>query len=185
MCDAIDRYFDLRGRIDRRAAELLARHGRNIPCHAGCCDCCVDLSVFPVEYHAIRTQLRRAGVTALPRDPGASCGYLRDGRCVLYAARPLICRTHGPPVSWADEEAPAGRRAAASCPKTFGGADPEALDFGPDDTLDLDRLNAELFEINLAFLRHGDDGDIDPTRRIPLSRLADDLAAAAGGAARG
>ncbi len=177
MNSAIDRYVDLRDRVDRRAGELLARHGRAITCRARCCDCCVDLTVFPVEYHAILADLRRAGVASLPIDPSAACGFLRDGLCVLYEARPLICRTHGLPLAFEDDRSPRRLRTASSCPRTFDGADPAAIGVGPADALEVEPMNAELFEINLTFARERADGEIDPTRRIPLRRLVEDLAA--------
>jgi len=40
----------------------------------------------------------------------------RSGRCELYAARPVACRTYGPPLLFEGEE-------AASCPLCFRGAD--------------------------------------------------------------
>lgn len=180
MPTAIDRYRDLRCRVDQRMRELVACHGKNAVCKPGCCDCCVNLSVFPVEYYAILQELREGGCTGLPFDPGAPCGYLKDRRCVLYASRPLICRTHGLPVAFLNENEDGPERVVSFCPKNFVGVPDDELIFGPDHTLDLDEMNAELFLINMDFLEQSSPSVWQPTSRIRLSQLVRDLAGPGG-----
>jgi hypothetical protein len=87
-----------------------------------------------------------------------------------------------------DAAVPAGV-SVSFCPKNFTTADPDELEFGPDNTLDLDDLNAELAEANARFLdeRMGIDertGGSGPTpdglaargpARVPLKQLRQDL----------
>jgi len=67
-------------------------------------------------------------------DPSFCPALEADGRCSIYAARPLICRTHGLPIRFAPAEAPGTRSHARSlpmidaCPKNFAGEDLGALD---------------------------------------------------------
>src|SRR3954469_7899482 len=108
--DAMTRYRDLRERVDRRSGLLVDLHCKHLACRPGCHDCCTDFTVSAVEYHAILDDLRAAGVAAQhlpPEEPGAACAFLNGGLCLLYRFRPLICRTHGLPVVFLnDEESP-------------------------------------------------------------------------------
>src|SRR5437764_8097636 len=106
MSDAVDQYRALRDRIDRAAGRLVDMHCKHLACRPGCHDCCTDLTVSPVEYASILNDLRAAGVTAdtLPFDPAAACAFLSDGLCMLYRLRPLICRTHGLPIAFLNEQ---------------------------------------------------------------------------------
>ena len=49
--------------VDRRAADLTAIHADHLTCKPGCCDCCLTISVWPVEFEAIRQALIADGVT--------------------------------------------------------------------------------------------------------------------------
>src|SRR5262249_7716586 len=88
-------------------------------CSTGCSDCChVRLTITAVEAAAIRAHVagwppdqRRALAggqtdradptdrTALPGDETDRCAALdATGRCKIYEARPLVCRSHGVPI---------------------------------------------------------------------------------------
>ena len=154
----------------------------------------MNLTVFPVEYHAILDQLRQYAdaedAEKITFDDAAECGFLSDDLCSIYDVRPIICRTHGPAVSFIDDsfiddntDQPA--RAVSFCPKCFTTANDDDLDFGPENTLDLEQLNASLYAVNLqfgkesgdaAFGKESGDAAFDPTTRIPLRQLVDDLA---------
>jgi hypothetical protein len=61
------------------------------------------------------------------------------------------------------------------CPKNFAGTDPEQIDFGPANTLNLDDLNDDLFDIHLQYIaEHPDQGYTEKTR-IELRRLGEFL----------
>jgi Fe-S-cluster containining protein len=176
MNPALDHYRRLRDRIDRRSGRLVDMHCKHITCKAGCSDCCTDFSVFPVEYHAILDDLRGAGIRELPDGGDAACAFLRDGLCTLYRFRPLICRTHGLPVAFLTDDDGAAQMAVSFCPKNFGDAAPADLEFGPQNTLDLDDLNQELSEINERFTADAGASPSARPRRIPLRQLKADLA---------
>ena len=119
-------------------------------CGPGCASCCApDLSVFPVEAAAISAQLagldpnlREQLALHASRKPGA-CVFLMEDRCVIYPARPLICRTHG--LALRIE----GRR--DHCPLNYTHDEP-----APNAVLDLDQINTLLVLVNRLYLQSTD-----------------------------
>lgn len=180
MSEPIEAYRQLRQRTDGAGGQLTSMHCKHITCKAGCHDCCTDFSVSAVEYAAILDEMRRAGISVddLPYDPAAACAFLKEGLCAIYRFRPLICRTHGLPVAFVDEEAEAPGMSVSFCPKNFTSATEQELDFGPDNTMDLDELNGELGEINFRFL--AETSAPEGHRRVPLRQLRQDLACSIG-----
>lgn len=129
----------LRAKADEFFGRVAAARPEAITCRRGCAGCCrVDLTVFAVEADALR-----AAVAALPEAArrgaslraraGQHCALLdpEDGRCLVYAERPLICRTHGLAVRFE------GR--TSWCPLNYRDETPALAD-----TLVLERLNAPL-----------------------------------------
>lgn len=108
----MSRYGELTAKVDAFFARVEARHGAQMQCATGCADCCrARLSVTGVEAAAIEALVRalpadaRAALAALvaARDGDARCAALGDDdRCRIYAARPIVCRSHGAPVRLRD-----------------------------------------------------------------------------------
>ena len=78
----------------------------------------------------------------------------REGRCSIYEVRPMICRSHGMPVSWkADDALQSGDLQGVEsrdvCPLNFDGVDLSVLP--KTDVLSLDKLNIVLSLINRKF----------------------------------
>jgi hypothetical protein len=153
--EALTSYRQLVAKVDAhwtRGATLL---GAGLRCGPGCCDCCRQhISVFPVE--AVHIAL---AVDALPVDAADTlrrraahapadgpCPLLNaDGRCALYAARPIICRTQGLPLLIATD----GDAQVAFCPLN-------KVDDAPlpaEAVLDLERLNRILTAVNRLFVQ--------------------------------
>ncbi|MBJ6802520.1 YkgJ family cysteine cluster protein [Geomonas propionica] len=149
----LQNYLALLDRVDeicRRTSETFSAH---ITCHAGCDACCRHLSIFAVEAAALAAALRelptdqaelvRAKARAAHVD--SPCPLLHDGLCLLYHARPIICRTHGLPLLLLRE----GERAVDFCPENFQG-----LPSIPGSAvLDLERLNMMLATVNALYLQ--------------------------------
>jgi Fe-S-cluster containining protein len=171
---ATEAYQQFRDAVDRMAAELTNVHGKHVTCRPGCHSCCTNLSVFPVEYHAILAAIRQARVV-VSFDPAQPCGFLRDGKCSLYAMRPLICRTHGLPVAFTNDTFEPPETNVSFCPMNFSEADLDDYEFGPRNTLDLDAMNSRLAEINQQYLAELPPSN-RPPQRVPLSQLCRDLA---------
>src|SRR4051812_36611006 len=101
----MSRLGELQAKVDAFFARVESRHGDDMQCRTGCSDCCrVRLSVTGVEAAAIRAEVaawpaeQRRALAALP-DLADRCRALDDaGRCAIYAARPVVCRSHGAPI---------------------------------------------------------------------------------------
>jgi len=161
-------------KIEAFFARAITVHGAAITCHAGCDACCHRrFSVTRLEADVIRAHLRampagaRAAIArhASANDP-ARCPALDDGgRCAVYGARPLICRTHGLPLRFADD----GRRHLAvvdACPKNFVGEDLASID--PSTVLDQRTLSTILGALDAA---HADALGVARGERVEVAAL--------------
>ena len=87
-----------------------AQQADSLQCAAGCDQCCrVRRSAWAIEIDGVRRYLstlttsEQAAIAEQARAPdaqaGRRCAFLdARGHCSVYAARPLICRTHGPAI---------------------------------------------------------------------------------------
>ena len=107
--DPLKSYQELVEKIDAFFRRVAGRYAEEIKCAPGCDDCCRrSLAFYPFEVErmlAAAEGLDRAeleGVIHRARqagaDPEAACPLLKEGLCLIYAARPVICRTHGIPM---------------------------------------------------------------------------------------
>lgn len=167
---AIQQYRELRNQVDQISEKLTLIHSEQMACQKGCCQCCMDLSVWPVEFYSIVEEMKVANWPKPRLNHAKECCFLGEkGECKIYPFRPLICRTHGLPlVYWHDDTEPPGY-GVMFCQKNFINAGD--LDFGPDNTLNMDTINEKLARINLDFLRERKDLNIRPASRIELSDL--------------
>lgn len=130
----LEKYRELAAKIDGFFARVAARHGAEMQCAAGCSACCRQrLTITGVEAAAIvawartRPAAERAAIAAAAASGAAdACSALGpDGRCRIYEARPLVCRSHGVPVRM---KSPRGLPVVESCTLNFRSAGPAAAD---------------------------------------------------------
>ena len=156
--------------MDAFGARVTAQHAAAFACQPGCSSCCYQhLSVLPVEFArlaaavgALDEEAREALAARLQDVPGRGrddprCPLLDDeGACRVYAARPLICRTHGLPIQLPDPVQRPGPTSAPDptsaprrdvCPLNFTGS-PSLGELPAEDVLDVERLNATLVLID-------------------------------------
>lgn len=144
-------------RIEAFFAAAHAREGAAITCHAGCDSCCRRR--FTVT--GIEAAVLREGLAALPEARRAElarraaqsdsdvCPALDpDGRCAVYAHRPVICRTHGLPIRFTEERAGRSLPMIDACPKNFTGQDLDAV--RPASVLDQTTLSTILGALDAA-----------------------------------
>ncbi len=105
--------------VDAALAEAARRSGPWLVCRPGCAQCCGgEFPITQLDAERLRSGLaelethdsaRAAGVRRRAREAMARPGPMADdepcaaldpetGTCDLYAARPITCRTFGPPV---------------------------------------------------------------------------------------
>lgn len=148
----LENYLALLSRVDELCGHTAERFKTQISCRPGCDACCRHLSIFAVEAAALKQAL---GALAEPdasliraaaesTGPEAPCPLLHGRLCLLYQARPIICRTHGLPLLVSRD----GESGVDFCPENFRG-----LSSIPGSAvIDLDRLNSALAAINALYL---------------------------------
>ncbi len=143
------RYGELRARVDAFVARVEARHAAELRCGPGCDACCRQrLTITATEAAAIvawaaeqpaeaREAIAAAARASIPVRPergsdppgttaAEACAALDDaGRCRIYPARPLVCRSHGVPIRLRD---PRGLPVVTACELNFTAAGPAAAD---------------------------------------------------------
>jgi Fe-S-cluster containining protein len=159
--EALTRYRAIRDALDAFHVKAEDTLPVALACRRGCSACCSrEIHVFEVEAAAIRSALGDIGALE-SSETNSGCPMLdAAGGCRIYAERPLICRSHGLPVKFRQEDNPLESRDI--CPLNEDvGVDPWTAP--PAAILNLDVLNAQLALVNRLY---GGDG-----RRIPISEV--------------
>lgn len=165
----MSRLGELTAKVDAFFARVEARHGDDMQCTTGCSDCChVRLTITGVEADAIRAhvgawtpeQRRALGVAVAAADPTRCAALDAAGRCRIYAARPLVCRSHGVPIRIREGSLPV----VQSCHRNFTHTDPAA-----ECVLDQTTLSAMLLAVDREAGRDG--------TRVDLATLLADVSA--------
>lgn len=111
----MSRYPELAAKVDAMFARVHARHADQMACNSGCSHCChVRLTITAVEADAIQRlvdAMPPAAAAALSANAAAAapdrCAALdTNGRCLIYAARPIVCRSHGAPIRLREQSLP-------------------------------------------------------------------------------
>ena len=172
MVQAIDIYYRLRDEVDHQVIALSKQHGDWIHCRKGCSSCCLDLTVWPVEYYAILNEMKVTNWPKPEQDDPRACGFLdANGACRMYPFRPIICRTHGLPLAYFQEDNDPPGYGISFCEKNFETA--HEIRFDSENTLNMDDINEKLARINIVFLEENPDLHLQPTDRIELRQLLD------------
>jgi Fe-S-cluster containining protein len=164
--EIIGNYKKLCAYCDSVWERVRAAYPNEIACRKGCGICCELQSVNRLEAYAIRSYVVNDNSRSQTAEtPGNACPFLdRDRACLIYAARPIICRTHG--LILRSSEFPMSRQ-AASCPYNFPSIHPN--DFPPELTVDVDAVTKNLTALNLAFcMESGIDVKGKPESRVLL-----------------
>jgi Fe-S-cluster containining protein len=170
-----------RARLDALFAKIAAffgaaeaREGASITCHAGCSDCCRRFTVTGIEAEVIREGLaalpaaRRDELAARAATPATDvCPALdADGRCAIYAHRPVICRTHGLPIRFTEQRAGRSLPMLDACPKNFLGRD--LADVSPASVMDQTTLSTIVGALDAA---HADETGRERGERVAIAHL--------------
>jgi Fe-S-cluster containining protein len=119
--------------VDAALAEAARRAGPWLVCRPGCAECCIGtFDIGPADAARLRAGLAAIdpAVAARVRDRVRSHRAVEEELCPvldpetltcdLYAWRPIVCRTFGPPVHFRGE-------ALAVCELCFDGATPAEI----------------------------------------------------------
>jgi Fe-S-cluster containining protein len=163
------KYKVLLGEIDKHSAKLEDLHKKHLKCKNGCALCCIDFSVFPVEFYFMLNELKEQNVTHEPdRDLSSdTCVFLKNNSCSMYNQRPIMCRTHGLPLLYANDNS---EWELSACELNF--TEFNFDDFTIENTLPQDKYNSRLFLLNREFIADFKDKKFGEFDLIPLKELA-------------
>jgi uncharacterized protein len=147
--------------IEALTKNLKEKFIQQITCHLGCIGCCqqqLTLSLIEADFisQAIKNlsniqqqKILLAAQTIKNKTNETNACPLLDGiACSVYESRPVICRTHGFPITFKDEESE--DLFLDVCPLNFS-EDGDLEELNPIDTIDIDRLNLRLAAINYTY----------------------------------
>jgi len=163
---ALSGYRALVAKVDATCARIQSEYAAHIACRKGCGDCCRNISVFPVEAAVLSEAVRRLSPEVLSAarqrawEQTDACPLLHEDACLVYDARPIICRTHGMPILVPDED---GRIDA--CPKNFRNLSSLPMS----DVIDLNRLNEMLWAVHALFVR--EHPGVSKSERITIAQV--------------
>ena len=164
-------YFALSKLIDKHVGELENIHQNHLKCKNGCDSCCMNYSIFPVEYYSILEKLKNEPADWIQKIPeNGKCIFLNNHSCDIYEHRPIICRTHGLPLLYANNE---GEWELSACELNFTEYNFE--DFTAENTFPQDTYNSKLFMLNQQFIENFSAKKFNRFDLIPLSQLQNDL----------
>ncbi len=163
-------YRLLVSRVDELAGRVARTFSTEINCRPGCSGCCRHLTLFPVEAMTLLLALEnltpenlRFLADRVEMAGDGPCPLLKEGLCLAYDARPIICRTHGLPLLTEME----GEKRVDFCPENFRGT--ESLPGSA--VLNLDILNQTLVAVNAAFLRETADPRFAARERFSIAHI--------------
>jgi uncharacterized protein len=159
-------YLTLRRDADILCERLAETHNEHLECVRGRHKCCMDFSIFPVEFFLILKEIKNKKVNVRNVADEGECLFLIDGLCSIYESRPLICRTHGLPLLCMGED----DWELSYCELNFTS---EKLPvFGESNTFPQDLYNSKLFLINREFVNSLEDKRYSETDLLSLKELA-------------
>lgn len=163
------KYHEIVQVIERKTVILEKSHQKHMQCKNGCDMCCIDFSIFPVEYYSILNDLKSKNINPEPQQSqnNDTCVFLKNHSCTIYQHRPVMCRTHGFPLLYANDD---GDYELSVCELNF--TDFEFEKFTMKNTLPQDKFNSMLFVLNRQFIADFQHKKYNETDLIPLRQLA-------------
>lgn len=165
-------YLLIRNEIDTLSKKLESQHKKHMKCKMGCDLCCMDYSVFPIEFHFILNELKKVKQKPELNEKASEedCIFLTDHSCNIYDVRPVICRTHGLPLLYMSED---GNWELSACELNFTEFDME--EYSEENTFPQDKFNSKLFMLNKAFIQEFKEKNYDQFELIPIKNLKEYL----------
>jgi len=146
-------YQNLLHKIEQVCKRLSEYYAEHIICKPGCNQCCqVERTVIGLEAYIVEQQLltlssqRIRKLRNLHRKNDEHCPLLWNKLCVIYPARPIICRTHGLPIFYDEAEITFMDYCRLNFTKL-----PENYKFVNKNVLDLVKFNTKLVQLDQQF----------------------------------
>jgi uncharacterized protein len=168
---ALSQYRELCQRLDAKFSEIQVLYPSDFACRKGCHSCCAPgLTVNRLEAEAIarflgaNPELAQAARENEQTKPHGNkrCAFLgKEGDCLIYQERPVVCRSHGAPIQMRPAESGADEnlRVRDVCSLNFKSQN--LMELPPASVLNVDTVN-----VLLALLaKRGFPGS---SERIPL-----------------
>lgn len=153
LCSYCDNFFQT----------VMTKYPSFVDCHKGCSDCCELDSVNALEIYSILRFLKSQPLlTTKTSDNQKSCALLNENYCMIYPARPLICRTHGLLLKSHEFT----QSAMHSRMRNFI----DIADIENDYIFDSDRITSNLVKLNYAFCLTIGKSELS-SERFPLKYL--------------
>jgi uncharacterized protein len=159
-------YRQLLSKIDQKFSEIQSRNSAKMKCGQGCHSCCVpNLTVFAIERENLKELIQSTpGLEQKLRDLEASdpfqgerCKFLEaDGKCAVYEARPLVCRSHGAPLFSKQDD----KQLLDVCPLNFDDIK-NLAELASENFINLDLINTLLAAINKEIDSSGERTPLD------------------------
>lgn len=166
------KYKILLNEIQKQTIILEEMHREHMQCRNRCDLCCIDFSVFPIEFYFILNELKKKNFKPESdvNTENEICVFLKNSSCTIYQQRPIMCRTHGLPILYANDN---GEWELSACELNFTEFDFD--DFTMENTLPQDKYNSKLFLLNREFIAEFKDKKYGEFDLIPLKELGNQL----------
>lgn len=165
-------YKTLRNNIDELSDKLEKQHKKHMKCKAGCDLCCMDYNIFPIEFYsivkAVKERDEQPNLSTVTDE--SNCIFLNNHKCEIYADRPIICRTHGLPLLYMNED---NGWELSACELNFTEFDME--EFSDKNTFPQDKFNSKLFLLNKEFLAENKLTNYSEFDLIPIKNLVNHI----------
>lgn len=162
------KYYELRNKIDELTDRLEDLHQNHMACKMGCDLCCMDYSILPIEFYCISSALKDKNVQIEVSNinESSSCIFLKNHKCSIYSERPVICRTHGLPLLYMNDD---GDWELSACELNFTLFSMDG--FTIENTFPQDKFNSELFMLNKTFISELKGSNYNEFDLIPIRKL--------------
>lgn len=165
-----EKYRGLIEEISKLTESLSNAHKNHMKCKNGCDLCCIDFSIFPVEFYYILNHLKNERLDSADHLREDVCVFLKNHSCTIYQFRPIMCRTQGFPLVYVNDD---GEAELSACHLNF--TDFDYNDFTLENTFPQDKYNSKLFMLNKEFIADFKEKKYHEMDLIPLKEIAEHL----------
>jgi len=166
-------YQNLLFKLHKVCQKLEKYYAEHLVCKPGCCQCCeVERTVLSLEAYVIEQQLstlsaqRIKRVRAFHLHDDNNCPMLWKNHCIIYPARPIICRTYGLPILYREAEI----TFIDYCRLNFTKL-PEDYEFENKWILDMNKFNTELIQLDQNYTEQVLMNRWSPDNRTSLKQI--------------